>query len=58
MEKAKMPKMNFEGPLGYFWSLNEIPMESIIQGIRELVEELYRRNIKDENILEMLKTFG
>ena len=55
MEKLDLPKIEFEGPLGQFWTLNSVPIEAIVKGIRELFSEALRRGYKEETIIDMLK---
>lgn len=56
MDERLLPSIEFEGPLGQFWSLDSVPMEAIIKAVRELLDELRQRGYKDEIIQEMLKT--
>jgi len=51
----KLPKVEFEGPLGYFWSLKEVPIEAIAKAIRELFAEAERRGYKEPLVLELVK---
>jgi hypothetical protein len=53
--EGKLPEIEFEGPLGYFWHLEEVPLESLVQGIRKLFEEATRRGYKEEFIIEAVK---
>lgn len=53
--KLGMPGVEFEGPLGQFWSMKEVPFEAMIAGIAEILQELSRRGYKEEIILEALK---
>lgn len=55
MDESLLPKVEFEGPLGKFWPLNSVPIEAIIKGIKELLDELRQRGYKEEAIMEMLK---
>lgn len=55
MDESLLPRVEFEGPLGQFWSLNCVPVEAIIKGIKELLDELRQRGYKEETIMEMLK---
>lgn len=50
-----MPGVEFEGPMGMFWSMEEVPFEAMTMGIAEIVQELLRRGYKEEIILEAIK---
>lgn len=50
-----LPEVEFEGPLGQFWSMKEVPMEALVKGITEIIHELERRGYKDQIILELLR---
>lgn len=50
-----MPSVEFEGPMGMFWSMQDVPFEAMTEGIAEIVQELLRRGYKEEVILEALK---
>lgn len=54
--KLGFPGVEFEGPMGMFWIMEEVPFEALIKGICEIIEELLRRNYKEPTILEMIKT--
>ena len=47
-----MPEVEFEGPMGRFWLMEEVPFEAMTKGIAEIVKELLRRGYKEEVILE------
>jgi len=59
-EKRKwgMPGVEFEGPMGIFWSMEEVPFEAMTEGIAEIVRELLRRGYRQEVILEAVKAHG
>lgn len=50
-----MPGVEFEGPMGMFWSIEEVPFEALIEGTCEILEELFRREYKEDFILERIK---
>ena len=54
--KLELPGVEFEGPMGAFWSMDEVPFEALIKGICEIIEELLRRDYKTPIVLEMIKT--
>jgi hypothetical protein len=54
-EENNLPEIEFEGPLGKFWSLKEVPFESLVLSIRKLFEEATRRGYKEEFIIEAIK---
>ena len=39
------PSLEFEGPLGIFWDVNEVPNKTIIESIKILVNEARRRKL-------------
>lgn len=47
------PGVEFEGPMGYFWPLEEVPAESLFAAITEFFEELERRGYSEEQMTEM-----
>jgi len=50
-----MPGVEFEGPLGMFWSMEEVPFEAMTKGIAEIGQELLRRGYREDVILEAIK---
>lgn len=50
-----MPGVEFEGPMGMFWSMREVPFEALTKGIAEIAQELFRRDYKEEVVLESIK---
>ena len=50
-----MPGVEFEGPMGMFWSMEDVPFEAMTMGIAEIVQELLRRGYKQEVILESVR---
>ena len=50
-----MPGVEFEGPMGMFWSMEEVPMEALAKGASEIITELQRRGYREEIILELIK---
>lgn len=56
MEKIGLPGVEFEGPLGMFWVLEEVPFEAMVNGTAEIIRELLRRGYKEEIILESIKS--
>jgi len=55
MDENLLPGVEFEGPLGQFWPLASVPIEAIIKGIKELLDELRQRGYNEEAIVEMVK---
>ena len=53
-----MPGVEFEGPLGMFWTMDEVPFEALTNGIAEIVKELHQRGYRDDMILEAVKAHG
>lgn len=51
-----MPEVEFEGPMGMFWSMEEVPFEAMTKGIAEIAQELLRRGYKEDVILEAIRT--
>ena len=43
MKNKKLPRVEFEGPMGIFYGLEEVPIEAFRKGIRELQQELAKR---------------
>ncbi len=50
-----MPGVEFEGPLGMFWSMKEVPFEALAQGAKEIIAELKRRGYRQDVILKAIK---
>ncbi|MCK4649509.1 hypothetical protein KAT51_08290 [bacterium] len=50
-----LPGVEFEGPMGMFWSMEEVPFEAMTMGIAEINQELLRRGYKEDIILEAVK---
>lgn len=55
MKTTELPGVEFEGSLGHFYDMEEVPLEAMIEGICEIYEELFRRNYKEWFILESVK---
>jgi hypothetical protein len=53
-----MPGVEFEGPLGMFWPMEDVPFEALTQGIAEIVKELLRREYTEDVILQAIKAHG
>ncbi len=53
-----MPEVEFEGPLGMFWLMEEVPFEALTKGIAEIVKELLRRGYKEDVILVAIRAHG
>ena len=53
-----MPEIEFEGPMGLFWSMKEVPFEALTKGIAEIAQELFRRGYREEVILEAIRAHG
>ena len=47
--------VEFEGPFGMFWLMEEVPFEAMTKGIAEIVQELRRRGYQEEVILEAIR---
>jgi len=47
--------MEFEGPLGFFWDIREVPLESLIKAMAEIILELKRRGYPEPLIMEMVE---
>lgn len=56
--KMGMPGVEFEGPFGMFWSMEDVPFEAMTEGIAEIVQELFRRGYKEDVILEAIRAHG
>ena len=50
-----MPDVEFEGPMGLFWLMEEVPFEAMTKGIAEIVCELRKRGYHEDIILEAIK---
>ena len=50
-----MPGVEFEGPMGKFWPLDEVPSASLLKGMKDLLNEATRRGWKEDAIIEYLK---
>ena len=55
VEPVGMPRVEFEGPMGTFWSMEEVPFEALTKGIAEIVQELLRRGYREGMFLEAIK---
>ena len=44
-EDEDMPGVEFEGPLGQFWLMEEVPTAALIKGKLEIEAELKRRGV-------------
>ncbi len=53
-----MPEVEFEGPMGMFWPMNEVPFEALTFGIADIIRELFRRGYREEVILEAIQAHG
>jgi hypothetical protein len=53
--KALMPSLEFEGPMGYFWGTEDVPFEVLVDSICKCLHELSRRGYKEEVVVEMVK---
>ena len=51
-----LPGMEFEGPIGYFPPIGEVPIEALAIGVKEIVEEVRRRGVREEAFLELVKS--
>ena len=57
LDRGMLPGIEFEGPMGAFWSPDQIPEQSLREAIRELVAEWNRRH-PDQPIIGALDTPG
>ena len=53
-----MPEIEFEGPMGMFWSLEEVPFEAMTLGVAEIFQELVKRGYNEQVIIEAIKAHG
>lgn len=53
-EMGCLPSMEFEGPMGFFWNVTEVPIESLTKGMAEIWREFLRREYSETFILAML----
>jgi hypothetical protein len=56
--KLGLPGVEFEGPMGQFWIMEEVPMEALAKGAAEIIAELRRRGYRDDLILGMIKKYS
>jgi hypothetical protein len=42
-ENQELPGVEFEGPMGHFWLMEEVPTAALIKGKLEIEAELKRR---------------
>ena len=54
-QEMGMPDVEFEGPMGMFWLMEEVPFEAMTKGIAEIAQELRRRGYREEVILESVR---
>jgi hypothetical protein len=52
--KEELPGMEFEGPMGHFWVMEEVPMPALIAAIAECLDELIKRGFSESQIMEMV----
>ena len=50
-----LPGIEFEGPLAFFWCLDEVPIESIAMGLVELMTEGQRRGFNLDILMKIGK---
>jgi len=50
-----LPKIEFEGPMGNFWLMEEVPMKALIIGASVIIDELHQRGYRDDVILQLIK---
>ena len=53
-----MPGVEFEGPMGMFWIMEDVPMEALAKGAAEIIIELRRRGYDENFIFEAIKRQG
>ena len=53
----RLPEVEFEGPIGCFYSPSDVPTQALIEGIKECLAALYSRG-EEEAIREMLRAAG
>lgn len=51
--QGQMPAFEFEGPIGYFWLLDEVPIEAITDALVMLADQAERRGYSVEAVLQM-----
>lgn len=56
--QGSLPGVEFEGPLGCFWSLEEVPYEALVKAMAEIAKELLARGYNKTTILEAIKGVG
>ena len=54
-QRSGLPTLEFEGPLGVFPPVEEVPLEALALGVRELFQEVKRRGVREEAFIEMVK---
>lgn len=53
--RALQPSIEFEGPLGVFWSLEDVPIEALAHAVLEIIEETMRRGFSEEFLINLVK---
>jgi hypothetical protein len=54
-EKEELPGMEFEGPMGHFWVMEEVPTPALIAAIAECLDELTKRGFSEPHIMAMVR---
>ena len=49
------PGFEFEGPMGHFWNLEEVPTASVVLAVAECLHELYRRGMSSDEAAEKVR---
>lgn len=55
-KSSKMPRLEFEGPMGFFWLTEDVPIEAIADAIGELFEEAKRRGFNERFVVDLLSS--
>ena len=53
--ETNMPEVEFEGPFGKFYLMEEVSLEALTKGISVIILELTRRGYREDVILEAIK---
>ncbi len=46
--RHRIPGVEFEGPLGFFWESEEVPIEALARAVANIFKEVQRRGWKEE----------
>ncbi len=53
--EGSLPTVEFEGPLGRFWPMGEVPVEALAKAVKEIFDEVRRRGWKEEHFIQLVK---